>query len=343
MRTKTFYNSLATLLEADTGDFQRVKNFTGNLMDDDEVIDKFEYKIYIGCVYIQDKMEKANQMLKSLKKYKTKGKSLKTIQRQLDKRVLTEREAAERAREVIDLKDEFMTMANEFYRLKTDEETREALQLVLRTEVRARKPELNWESTAIAVKKVDYAGVMVYKEQKIDVTDIQIIGNVVAKTQGLVRTILDLENKTTTAENEQNRKKKLFYDDLKDILDEIGSDPPKEIKELAVMNDLVDRFKDIESTFKDLRKNTDNFPTECNLDGEIIDIKATVQRTKVELLTAKDKLTTKKNEEKENKKTKESELSKSLGKIEIAKVRSGRDFLLWSHSVDQFLNVGRTG
>ena len=180
---------------------------------------------------------------------------------------------------------------------------------------------------------------MIYEEQEIDMNDIQVIGNTMVKIQGSVRTILDLENKTTTAENEQNRKKKLFYDNLRNILDEIETDPPEEITEIAVMNDLVDRFKEIESTFKDLRRNIDNFPTECNLDGEIIDIKATVQRTKVELLTAKDKLTTRKNEEKESKKTKESELSKALGKIEIAKLRNGRDFLLWSHSVDKFLNT----
>ena len=171
-RTKSFYDSLAGLLAADTGDFQRVKNFTGDLLEDDEVINKFISKIYTGCVHIQTKMEKANQMLRAFKNYETKGKSLKIIQRQLDKRVLTEREAAEKAREVIDLEDEFITKADEFYKLKADEETREALQLVLRTEVRARKPELNWESISVAVTETDYAGVMIYEEQEIDMNDI---------------------------------------------------------------------------------------------------------------------------------------------------------------------------
>ena len=119
-----------------------------------------------------------------------------------------------------------------------------------------------------------------------------------------MRIILDLENKTASTENEQKRKKKLFHDDLRDILEEIETDPPEEITEIAVMNDLVDRFKEIESTFKDLRRNIDDFPTECDLNGETIEIKAIVQKTKVDLLTAKDKLTTRKNEEKESKKTK---------------------------------------
>ena len=281
-RTKGFYDSLSDLLEADTGDFQRVKNFTGDLLEDDEVINKFISKIYTGCIHIQTKMEKAKQMIKAFRSYETKGKSLKMIQRQLDKRVLTEREAAEKAREVIELEDEFITKADEFYKLKADEETSEALQLVLRTEVRARKPELNWDSIAIAVTEIDYAGVMIYEELDIDMNDIQVVATVTAKIQGLVRTILDLENKTASAENEQNRKKKLFYDDLRDILEEIESDPPEEIREIAVMNDLVDRFKEIESTFKDLRRNIDNFPTECDLDGETIDIKETVQKTKVD-------------------------------------------------------------
>ena len=73
-RTKNFYDSLADLLAADTGHFQRVKNFTGDLMEDDEVINKFISKIYTGCVHIQTKMEKANQMLKAFKTYETKGK-----------------------------------------------------------------------------------------------------------------------------------------------------------------------------------------------------------------------------------------------------------------------------
>ena len=239
------------------------------------------------------------------------------IQRQLDKRVLTEREAAEKAREVIELEDEFITRADEFYKLKADGETSEALQLVLRTEVRARKPELNWDSISIAITEIDYAGVMIYEELDVDMNDIQIIANVTAKVQGLVRTILDLENKTSSAEDEQNRKKKLFYDDLRDILEEIETDPPEEITEIAVMNDLVDRFKEIESTFKDLRRNIDDFPTECELNGETIEIKATVQKTKVDLLTAKDKLTTKKNEEKESKKTKNQNYQKLLEKLKL--------------------------
>ena len=91
----------------------------------------------------------------------------------------------------------------------------------------------------------------------------------------------------------------MFYDDLRDILEEIETDPPEEITEIAVMNDLVDRFKEIENTFKELRRSINDFPTECDLNGETIEIKSTVQKTKVDLLTAKDKLTTKKNEEKE--------------------------------------------
>ena len=34
-RTKSFYDGLSNLLEADTGDFQRIKNFTGDLLEDD--------------------------------------------------------------------------------------------------------------------------------------------------------------------------------------------------------------------------------------------------------------------------------------------------------------------
>ena len=180
-RTKSFYDSLSNLLEADTGDFQRVKNFTGDLFEDDEVIDRFISKIYTGCIYIQSKMEKAKQMTKAFRSYETKGKALKLVQRQLDKRVLTEREAAERAREVIELEDEFITKADGYYKFKADEETSKALQLVLRTEVRARKPELNWDNIAIAVTEIDYAGVMIYEELDIDMNDIQVVATATAK------------------------------------------------------------------------------------------------------------------------------------------------------------------
>ena len=38
---QSFYNGLRDILAADTGDFQHVKNFTSDLLDDEEVINKF--------------------------------------------------------------------------------------------------------------------------------------------------------------------------------------------------------------------------------------------------------------------------------------------------------------
>ena len=131
----------------------------------------------------------------------------------------------------------------------------------------------------------------------------------------------------------------MFYDDLKDILEEISDEPPEEIEELAVMSDWIERFKDIDSTYKEMRKNSDDFPAQCNIGGEVIDLKTKMQRTKVDLLTAKDKLTARKTEEKDYKKAKDLELSKSLGKLELAKLKGAKDFLLWSHSLDKFLQM----
>ena len=102
---------------------------------------------------------------------------------------------------------------------------------------------------------------------------------------------------------------------------------------------MIERLKDIDSTYKEMRRNNDDFPAVCNIGGEVIELKTKIQKTKVELLTAKEKLSARKTEEKDYKKAKDLELSKSLGKLELAKLKGAKDFLLWSHSIDQFLKT----
>ena len=338
-RNQSFYNGLRDLLAADTGDFQRVKNFTSDLLDDEEVINKFVSKIHTGCKYIQTKWNLANEVFKSFYAFENKFKILKNIQRQLDKKVLSEREAAEKAKESLEIEEEFLSKATEFYEMRAKEEEEASTQLVLKTEVKARKPDLNWEDLSLAVMEGDFAGVMIYDEGAIDVAEIKPIGDLMSKSQAMIKNILELEAKTTGQEKEWTRKKKLFYDDLKDILTEIEDEPPDEIEELAVINELIERIKEIDSNYKEMRRSYDDFPAVCNIGGEEIELKTKIQRTKVDLLTAKENLTTKKSEEKDFKKTKDLELSKSLGKIELAKLKGAKDFLLWSHSIDQFLKT----
>ena len=338
-RNQSFYNGLRDLLAADTGDFQRVKNFTSDLLDDEEVISKFVSKIHMGCNYIQTKWKLANEVFKSFYAFENKCKNLKYIQRQLDKKILSEREAAEKAKESLEDEEEFLTKATEFYEMRAKEETEASIQLVLKTEVKARKPDLNWDELSLAVVEVDFAGVMIFDEGATDIAEIKPISDLISKSQIMIKNILDLEAKTTGQEKEWTRKKKLFYDDLKDILEEIEDEPPDEITELAVINDLIERIKEIDSTYKEMRRSNDDFPAVCNIGGEEIELKTKIQKTKVDLLTAKENLTTKKSEEKDFKKTKDLELSKSLGKIELAKLKGAKDFLLWSHSIQQFLRT----
>ena len=194
-RNQAFYNGLRDLLAADTGDYQRVKNFTSVLLDDEGVINKFVDKIHMGCNYIQTKWKLANEVFTTFYAFENKCKYLKNIQRQLDKKVLSEREAAEKAKEVLDFEEEFLSKATKFYEMKAKEEEEASIQLVLRTEVKAKKPDLNWEDLSLAVVEMDFAGVMIFYEGGVDVADIKPIGDLINKSQALIKNILELEAK----------------------------------------------------------------------------------------------------------------------------------------------------
>ena len=59
----------------------------------------------------------------------------------------------------------------------------------------------------------------------------------------------------------------------------------------------------------------------------------------MDLLSQKERLTDQKYDQKEAKKSKNAELSKSLGKLEPVKFKTARDYIRWSWSVEQFLGT----
>ena len=149
----------------------------------------------MGCNYIQTKWKLANEVFTTFYAFENKCKYLKNIQRQLDKKVLSEREATEKAKEELDFEEEFLSKATKFYEMKAKEEEEASIQLVLRTEVKAKKPDLNWEDLSLAVVEMDFAGVMIFDEGGVDVADIKPIGDLINKSQALIKNILELEAK----------------------------------------------------------------------------------------------------------------------------------------------------
>ena len=140
---------------------------------------------------MKNKFQRAKAMVQSFKKYEVLSRGLNTVQRRLDTRVLTPKEAAEKARETIGAEEEFFDLAHEFYSLKMKPEDQEKLRLILGPETRARKHNLGFGDIELGVVESDFSSALVYADDEFDIAGIQRVADVLSKTQSHIRYILD--------------------------------------------------------------------------------------------------------------------------------------------------------
>ena len=214
---------------------------------------------------MKTKFQRAKSMVQSFKKYEVLSKELITVQRRLDTRVLTPREAAEKARATVGAEEEFFDLAHEFYSFKLKPEDQENLRLIIGPETRARKPNLGFGEIEIGVVESDFSTALVYTDDDFDIAGIQRVSDVLTRTQSHIRYILEAEMTIEGSENRTNRKKKNFIEDLRDLISLLKENPIDDIQEVIIASEFLEKVKDLDEQFRENRNNMDDFKTEYDL------------------------------------------------------------------------------
>ena len=156
--------------------------------------------------YVKNKFQSAKATVQSFKKYECLSRGLNIVKRRLDTRVLTPKEAAEKARETIGAEEEFFDLVHEFYSLKMKPEDQEKLRLILGPETRARKPDLGFGDIELGVVESDFSSALVYTDDEFDIAGIQRVADVLTRSD--ISYVLEAEMTIEGSETEQTARKR---------------------------------------------------------------------------------------------------------------------------------------
>ena len=118
-----------------------------------ENIDRLCKLVLLGMQAVKMKMEAGAKMITVYVKYEQQLRTINTVERRMVTKVLTPREAAEKARSLISTENKMLDLAALFYNMKAeDDDEISGLKVVLGPQTVARANTLNWIQVINAVK-----------------------------------------------------------------------------------------------------------------------------------------------------------------------------------------------
>ena len=309
-----------------------------NLNDHAETICAYVNHISQGAQYMKIKINFATNLRDAAAHFEVASRSIKDVERNLAVKVLTPREAAEKAKEIIQADSNLNVSAQLFYNKKAaDGEEETGVRTIIGTQTPTRASTLSWITIMNGVNAGNPASLMYYLEGSIDLNVIETIRTQRDRNQPSIIKILDCETQHEDKEELEERKLSVFLEDLKDLYEKEKEKPVEDMEDVCEINELIDVVKHLEIEVRKLRENKANFTNTAIFGTRNVNIKEYLSSIKIELHQKKEDILEEKALQKEIKKSSQMEMQKALPRYEITPFKSMKDFVPWIFAVETIL------
>ena len=225
-RNLEFYTALNNMVETENlVIFNRVSVFF-QLAEQAENVDRLCELIIIGTQAVERKMEAGIKMTTAYLDYEKLSRVINTVERRMITKVLTPKEATEKACELITVENNLLDLATLFYNMKAvDDDEISGLKVVLGPQTVARANTLNWIQVFNAINANNPANLMIYIDGPINLTVVDAIRKLQCNNQPFTTKILEKEE---IVDQQQDRRLAVFYEDLREFYMDMVEVPTEE-------------------------------------------------------------------------------------------------------------------